>query len=175
MTGAPPPTAGPLKVLVAGIDPGQKGGIAVFDKISERLQFCIPMPVVEKTVGKSIRLRTDYTGIVDVVRFFVELGVRLVVIEDVGAGFGASGRQLGENVGAIRMSVHASSLRYEFISPGVWKKAMAAPAKKSESFARAEQLFPEDRGMLKGPRKGKHDGMAEAAMIAAYGSRKLVD
>jgi predicted peroxiredoxin len=162
------------QVLVAGVDPGQKGGIAIVNKASERIVFCTAMPVFEKKVGKTMRLRLDYGGLDELVDMMVDLGVSLLACENVGAGFGASGRELGEFVGALRMATYKALLRVEFVPAAKWKKELGAPADKKESYFRAEQLFPNDREALKGVKGGKHDGKAEAAMIALYGCRKLV-
>jgi len=159
--------------LIAGVDPGQKGGIAIVEKQSERLVYATPMPCFEKKVGKTMRQRLDYDGLDQIVDFMVDLGVSLVVCENVGAGFGASGRELGEFVGALKMAAFKARLRVEFVSPGRWKKELGVPAEKAGACMRAEALFPIDRERLRGPKSGRHDGMAEAAMIALYGCRKL--
>lgn len=162
------------KVLVAGIDPGQKGGIAIVDKISERLVMCLPLPYVNREVNKKTRLRLDYGALDDLLVYMCDTGVVLTAIENVGAGFGASGRELGEGIGAIRMSMHIHEMRWESVPVSRWKKEMAAPADKTESFFRAQMIFSKDRDMMLGPKNGKHDGKAEAAMIALYAARKLV-
>lgn len=58
---------------------------------------------------------------------------------------------------------------YTFISPRVWKTAMKCPAEKQAARMRATQLLPQhaDNWPLK-----KHDGRAEAALIAVYGFNK---
>lgn len=167
------PAPAAAKILVAGVDPGQKGGIALVDKISERIELIWPMPMFEKKIGKTMRLRLDYGGLDDLISLMVALGVELLVCENVGAGFGASGRELGEGIGALKMATYKAELRVEFVPVARWKKEVGAPADKKESYFRAEALFPHDREKLKGPKGGKHDGKAEAAMIALYGCRKL--
>ena len=162
------------QILVAGVDPGQKGGIAIVDKISERIVLCVPMPMFEKKVGKTMRLRLDYGGLDGLIDLMVDLGVSLLTCENVGAGFGASGRELGEGIGALKMAAYKALLRVEFVPVARWKKELGTPADKKESYFRAEALFPLDREMLKGAKGGKHDGKAEAAMIALFGCRKLI-
>lgn len=165
----------PNRLLVAGVDPGQKGGIAIVDKLSERLQFCVAMPMFEKQIGKTKRLRMDIGELDRLIDFMVDLGVVMIVHENVGAGFGASGRELGEGIGLFKAFCYKAKMRMEPVPVVKWKKEMAAPADKTESFFRAEMLFPHDREMLRGSKGGKHDGKAEAAMIALYGCRKLVE
>lgn len=167
------PAPAAAKVLVAGADPGQKGGVVIVDKISERVELAYVMPMFEKKIGKTMRLRLDYGGLDDLVDLMVSLGVVLLVCENVGAGFGASGRELGEGIGALKMAAYKAELRVEFVPVARWKKEVGAPADKKESYFRAEALFPHDRDAFKGPKGGKHDGKAEAAMIALYGCRKL--
>uniref|UniRef100_A0AB74UHB5 Uncharacterized protein n=1 Tax=Caulobacter phage BL57 TaxID=3348355 RepID=A0AB74UHB5_9VIRU len=55
------------------------------------------------------------------------------------------------------------------IKPQDWKRVTQTPADKSRAFARALQLFPRASGIFLGPRGGKKDGRAEAALLAFYG------
>jgi Holliday junction resolvasome RuvABC endonuclease subunit len=162
------------ELLVCGIDPGQHGGVAIVGARSERIKLAIPMPMRIKKVGKTSRLRPDMDGTEKLVRLLVEWDVALVVMEDTGAGYGASGKQLGIGIGILQTFLYQARLRTEEATPGKWKKAMVAPADKKEAFYRAECLFPEDKDKIRGPNGGKHDGKAEASLIALYGARHLL-
>jgi crossover junction endodeoxyribonuclease RuvC len=57
-----------------------------------------------------------------------------------------------------------------FVSPAKWKRALGVPSVKDGARARASQLLPQasSRWPLK-----RHDGRAEAALLALYGLRSL--
>lgn len=154
---------------VAGIDPGQKGAICVVDSHTERIEFICDMPMVTVTIGGKQRSRTDIDGLQSVFSTLSIFDVELLVLENVGAGFGQNGRVLGENVGLIKMAAHIYKVRVEMRTPGVWKKALRVPADKIEACQRAEALFTNDVHKLRGPKGGRSDGRAEAALLALYG------
>jgi len=157
-----------------GIDPGQHGGVAVIGARSERIKMVMPMPMRVKKVGKTSRLRADMDGTEKLVSLLKDWDVALVVMEDTGAGYGASLKQLGIGIGILQAFLYLARLRLEEVTPAKWKKAMTAPQEKKEAFYRAECLFPEDKDRLRGPHGGKHDGKAEAALIGLYGARYLL-
>jgi crossover junction endodeoxyribonuclease RuvC len=57
-----------------------------------------------------------------------------------------------------------------FVAPATWKRALQVPAAKDGARARASQLLPAAAGHWP---LVKHDGRAEAALIALYGLRFL--
>lgn len=165
----PPPWAKPLPAaLVAGVDPGLKGGVSIVAETG-RLQSCVEMPTYDKLFGKKVRQRLDIAALDDMLMVMQGIGVEMLVCEDVGAGYGTSGRQLGEQIGVLKALCYKLEFRFEMATPTKWKKAMLVPADKREACWRAEALFPHDRDMLLGPRGGRHDGKAESAMVALYG------
>jgi hypothetical protein len=171
----PAPWGKPLaERLVAGIDPGQTGGVSIVDATTERLKLSIIMPVFTKEIGKKKRRRLDISAMDSTIQIMVDLGVLLLVVENVGAGFGIGGRELGEACGIIKALAYKAGLQTEWILATKWKKSLVVPADKIEAFYRAEALFPQDRVMIRGERGGRHDGKAESAMIALYGCRNLL-
>ena len=161
-------------VLCAGIDLGLSGAIALIDASNERVFSVCPMPIVMRKVGKTNRKRLDYDGLWKLIGMCVDLGATMFCYEIPGAGFGAGGRELGEQVGAFRAFCHVANVRTEQVTPGKWKQALQVPADKKEACLRAEILFPKDREKLRGERGGRADGKAEAAMIGLYGVRKYI-
>lgn len=162
------------KRLVAGVDTGIKGGVSIVNATTERLESCMHMPLREQTVGGKIRYRMDIGGIDELINLMAVLGVEVVVVENPGAGFGAGGRELGEGLGIWRALLWKAEMRIELPTAAKWKKAMVCPANKKEACFRAETLFPRDRDkLLSDPRRLRHDGKSESAMIALYGCRLL--
>ena len=65
----------------------------------------------------------------------------------------------------------AMSIPYLEVRPATWKKSMGVVSEKGTSILRCEQLFP-GVNLLRTPRcTKKHDGMAEALLIAEYARR----
>jgi hypothetical protein len=162
--------------LVMGVDPGLNGAYSILDSADPHhvLDYG-DMPTVDKTVGRSKRKRTDLVGVEMMVDTVNYIGVRLVVIEDTGVRPRQAGqKELGINIGILQYAFHHARVRTELIVPNVWKKALRAPADKDEAVNRAIELFPNSREIFFGPKGGRKDGRAEAAMIALYGCKNLL-
>jgi len=160
-------------VLIAGIDPGLDGAIVAYDADAGTLLAPWDMPTYSKLVARRERRRLDLVEIDKVIETLVLIGVDVVWIEDVaGRGNQVGGGQLSYGVGVLHAFCVARRLRYEVISPGAWKARLRAPAGKEGATQRAEALFPKQRALFRGPKGGKMDGRAEAAMIAFYGAMR---
>jgi hypothetical protein len=165
--------------MFGGVDLGANGAFTVLDYGNPdrpRLLWVVPIPNVMRTVNKMARKRLDYEAVLVQLKWATEeLGVLLWTVENPGAGFGAGGRVLGEQIGAFNMAAHVLSLRVEWVTASSWKgkAGLSVPADKTEACLRADQLFPHDREKLRGPKGGRDDGKAEAAMIGLYGARKF--
>jgi len=170
---APWERSGALR-LFCGVDLGAKGALSVIDPVAVRVMCVLPMPAVKTKVGKTDRSRLDYEGLARMLDYLEGMGVELFIAENPGAGYGAGGRQLGEQVGAFKAFVHEKRLRVEWVTPGQWKKALKVPADKREAILRAEAIFPHDREKFKGSRGGQSDGKAEASMIGLFGGQRAL-
>ncbi len=98
--------------------------------------------------------------------------IREVWLEQVGTrpGEGAVGAfSFGRGYGLLRGVCAANFLTIIDVTPATWKAAMKVRGDKDESRARASALFPR-HGQLW---PLKHDGRAEAVLIAAHGMRQL--
>lgn len=95
--------------------------------------------------------------------------IELIVVEKVTSSpqMGvASSFRFGETFGAIRGVVAALEVRVEYVAPAIWKRALKVSADKDKARMRAQELMPACRAAW--PLK-KHDGRAEAALLAWYG------
>lgn len=147
---------------IIGIDPGAKGAIARF--VNGKLDAIRDMPTVEHK-GKQ---RVDGAAVGAIVR---ELAPDHAYMERVGAMPGqgvVSMFSFGKAAGIVEGALGALLVPLTLITPAQWKVAMRVPADKGGARARASQLIP--AGASYWPLV-KHDGRAEAAMIALYGSR----
>lgn len=146
-----------MKIL--GIDPGMSGALAYYDG-QELLIW--DMPTFEKERGQDLDLHK-------LAAYFKESDAEHVYLEKTVAMPKISGKaaySMGKSEGALIMACVALRCPYTLTRPAEWKKAMACPADKDSARQRASQLLPQyaHNWDLK-----KHDGRAEAALIALYG------
>lgn len=150
---------------VLGVDPGLSGALALLEPVGGSLTvFDIP------TLQIGTKRRIDEYALA---RIIDDLSERIgeVWLEQVGPrpGEGAVGAfSFGRGYGLIRGICAASFLPIHDVTPAVWKRDLRVTGDKDEARARASALFPRHAGAW--PLK-KHDGRAEAAMIALYGAR----
>lgn len=154
---------------VLGVDPGGYGALALLDGMS--LKHLADMPVFQVTRGKGVKRDLDVHGLA---RLLDDWKPDACFFEQVGGMEGdspSSAFTFGRIAGAAEALVKRSGARFEFVMPHVWKKAMGLiGTAKDDSRAKATNLWPAraDAFALK-----KHDGRAEAALLAEFGRRKL--
>lgn len=141
--------------LILGIDPGAKGALAVLD--TDTLQ--VQTRDLSKDMGDIDAALTDLPK------------VKLCALEQLHAGPQMGRKAIAvmfEQYGAIKMALHARGIPTFTTRPLEWKKSLNIPRDKDAARARASQFFPDcaDQWPLK-----KHDGRAEAALIAWYGRK----
>lgn len=166
--------------FILGIDPGSSGAFVVYCSDTRRVVSCDDIPVWYQTVGKRKRKRIDAIALAELFDQYDMMGVELVVMEAVGGRTGqgaAAGFVFGYGVGMIYMACLYSRLIVETIPPASWKRIMNVPGKTkaddSAIIARADEMFPHDRHLFRGPKGGKLVDRAEAAMIAKFGAEHV--
>jgi hypothetical protein len=158
------------------IDPGVSGALALIlsDGGSARVVAVRDMPiaVTSKTDGK-LRRRVDPKGLAMALS---DLGAMAkgklanAYVEHVHAspGMGVTGAfSFGHTLGTIEAVVRLSGLDVVLVSPTQWKRALNVPADKKEASAAATLTF----GTAEHWPLAKHNGRAEAALIAHYAAR----
>lgn len=156
-------------MIVVGIDPGLDGAIAFYDRLSNTLIGVGDMPTYTVSSGKR---RVDPYALTTMLR---ACAPSIVVLEQVASrpkqGV-ASAFNFGVGFGSVIGVCAGLGLRLERVTPGAWKSAMRIPvgSDKKYSLFHASQLFGNDTFW---PLKG-HDGRAEAALLARYGSDFLL-
>lgn len=152
-------------MIVLGIDPGLSGAVAYLDR---GLLALHDMPVTERKVNGKLKRQIDPYALADLIRR--QGHVDLVVVEQVGAMPGqgvTSSFNFGFTAGCIQGVVAASGLSLRTVSPQVWKRHYGLLGQgKDASRAEASRRLPAHAPCwyLK-----KHDGRAEAALLALYG------
>ena len=147
-------------MILAGIDPGASGALAIWD--GHRVTL-LDVPKVGNEPDEQA--------------WAIEWGMRLpwvdhIWVEQVGAmpGQGVTSMfNFGDRFGFVKALAYAAGVPVSFVRPNIWKKGVGiiAKADKGASRIRASQLFPQHADMWK---LVKHDGRAEALLIAYYGS-----
>lgn len=149
-------------MIYIGIDPGQKGGIAViYDELEEPEITVVPYSDME--LIERCEALTGLPGVrccLEAVHAMPKQGVR-------------STFTFGESYGYIRGVLEANRISYQVIPPERWKKEFGLNTDKKKSVAVCKALFP-DVSLLPTERsRVDSDGMAEALLMAEYARRKL--
>lgn len=153
------------------IDPGLNGAIAVWRPQSGDL-FVEDMPTLTLNRSGKDKRSVDAVSLNLVLRRLCrDYEIGLALIEQSGArpneGLGsahANGRNWGTAYGALT----AREAPVEIVPPLVWKRDMGCPRDKDGARARASALLPKHAEFW---RLAKHDGRAEAALMALYAER----
>lgn len=154
-------------VMIMGIDPGLKGGVAFYD--GDTLSV-YATPVLSETFIKkgktSKRNIMDLSTMSDIIK---QHNPTHGFLEKVSAmpGQGVTGMfRFGTNYGEYRGIMAGLGVSWTEVLPQKWKKAYALSSDKNPSLILARELFPDN---INDFRLIKHDGLAEAALIAKFG------
>lgn len=151
---------------IMGIDPGLSGALSFYDGYE---LIVYDMPTHEISVGGKKRNHLDVLGLRQII---IDQRPDHAFIERVHAlpGNGTvSSFSYGYGIGIIDAVVMCCGVPFTHVTPQAWKKAMGCPADKDGARQRASQLMPQFAHNW--PLK-KHDGRAESALIALYGSQR---
>lgn len=151
--------------MIAGIDPGFSGAIALLH--GERLTV-LDLPIVKIRDKKQI----DAKLFSRFIRTYAP-SIKAAVIEDVhsmpGQGVSSTFR-FGYNAGVLYGVLSANSIKTIKVAPAVWKSSFGLTRDKRKSLELARKLFPKYKEFFK---LAKHDGRAEAALIALFGQQRI--
>jgi crossover junction endodeoxyribonuclease RuvC len=156
-------------MIVAGIDPGKSGALAITYPDGSVQAFDVPRV---KLKGKDVpawqEWQRSWSGAFDFA------GVDLVVIEDVAARPGQGVTSMftfGRTLGFAHALAVASGASVQMVTPSVWKgKLGLLNSSKEASREKATALYPKSVGLLD---RVKDDGRAEAILLAHYGRKFL--
>jgi hypothetical protein len=154
--------------VYAGVDPGKYGAIAVVNKRAVLEIHDFPLDGKQPDLEKLARILTG-------------IGSRYAyleaVIEDVGT-YSHDGRRgaftFGENKGFWKLGLTMIGIDPQVVKVEVWKKCVLGRVHhtdKETSIKTAKLLFPNSAEWL---RLKKHDGRADAILLAEYARRVAV-
>jgi len=146
-------------MIVAGIDPGLGGAIAVMNEC--RHCETSDMPTMGEGTQRMINAH-------EVARFLTERDVEFAVVEEVSAmpkqGVSSTFRFGGAYYG-ILCTLQVLGIPYQVVRPAAWKKAMGVPADKEVCRRKAIELLPKAAQQFA---RKKDDGRAEAALLCLW-------
>jgi len=149
--------------IVMGVDPGISGAIA----------FYFPM-VPGRIAVDDVPVAGGEINVAELARLIRIHRPTMAVIERVSAMPGqgvASMFNFGRSYGDVRGVIGALDVPLHFVTPQKWKKHFGLSSDKDQSRLRAIRLFP---AVAESFKLKKHDGRAEAALIALYGAEVLM-
>lgn len=154
-------------MYVLGIDPGLKGGIAIWNG-STLIVYPTPTYQVSfiKNGKKQNRSEMDLIRVCEIIR---EHTPDRAILEKVTArpGQGVTSMfRFGQNLGQYQGILTSIGIPTEEITPQPWKKHYGLGSEKYASLELAKELFPGHDKIFK---LKKNDGLAEAALMAKYG------
>lgn len=157
-----------MKTVILGADQGKRGALAFFEPETGALDIH-DMPLAKDGRGRQVIDRVALALLLD------RQDISHAWVEQVGVmpGEGAVGAfSFGLGCGLLLGILAANFIPTTLVTPQVWKRTLRVPADKSAARLRASELLP--RHASNWPLV-KHDGRAEAALIALYGARVLAE
>jgi crossover junction endodeoxyribonuclease RuvC len=155
-------------MIIIGIDPGLSGAIVSIDTVNPLENIVHDIPTFTVTVKDGQRRKIDIHKLQQILKNEKADHVYLENVHAMPKQGVASMFSMGVNLGVIEASIVAAGLPYTTVPAMVWKKVMQCPKDKDAARRRASQLLP---AMAHNWDLKKHDGRAEAAIIALYGLR----
>jgi crossover junction endodeoxyribonuclease RuvC len=147
---------------IMGVDPGVTGAIAFYYPVISRISvYDVPLAGGEIDAPNLAALIKNYNP-------------SLAIIERVSAmpkNGAVSMFNFGRSYGDVRGVVGALNIPLHLVSPQKWKKHFGLSSDKDQSRMLAIRMFPTVAEHFK---LKKHDGRAEAALIAKYGAEVLM-
>lgn len=147
--------------LVIGIDPGLSGAISILDPAGDMVS------VTDLPIIRDLKLAWVDGGALQSI-ILDALGGRTAraIVERVSSMPGqgiASSFQFGVGFGSILSVLQTLHISIEFVTAAVWKRSYGLSKDKHASLHKARLTFPTAELHL-----AKHDGRAEALLIARY-------
>lgn len=149
---------------ILGIDPGISGAVAFYFPDAGNRVAVEDVPVAGGEISAP--------HLASMIRRY---SPTMAVIEKVSAMPGqgvVSMFNFGRSYGDVRGVVGALNIPLHFVSPQKWKKHFGLSSEKDQSRMLAIRMFPSVSEHFK---LKKHDGRAEAALIALYGAEVILN
>lgn len=151
---------------VMGIDPGNKGAVAILTDAGELVEVW-DMPTLEVKVGKATKTRISAQLLAHELRNWDNvLRCHMEAVSSSPQMGVSSAFAFGEGFGVVKGVLAALQIPLVLVPPAKWKRDMGLNQSKDGSRALAIAKWPRHAGEFK---LVKHDGRAEAALIGLWG------
>lgn len=152
-------------MLHAGIDPGLDGAIAL---IGDGVLSIHDMPTFAVTTNGKLRRQLDLSALANIFRAQPIAGACIEEPSSMPKDGVIQAFKFGFNCGVPQAMAAAFQIPVRLVRPNAWKAAFGLTGDKDMSRKRASEIMPKFAHLW--PLK-KHDGRAEAALLALYGTR----
>ena len=155
-------------IRVIGIDVGNNGAIALI--VDGRLEQVVDMPIVEIQRGKTVKRQVSAQALVGIIKDMQPTHAAVEKVASMPNQGVASMFAFGRSAGVIEGVLAALEVPVSYVQPAVWARTMNKGYGKDASRHRAMELHPDKQEWFK---LVKHDGRAEAVLIAMWGMKQL--
>jgi crossover junction endodeoxyribonuclease RuvC len=155
-------------IRCCGIDVGNNGAIALI--VDGRLERVEDMPIVEIQRGKTVKRQVSAQALVGIIKNMQPTHAAVEKVASMPNQGVASMFAFGRSAGVIEGVLAALEVPVSYVQPAVWARTMNKGYGKDASRHRAMELHPEKQEWFK---LVKHDGRAEAVLIAMWGMKQL--
>lgn len=155
-------------IRYCGIDVGNNGAIALI--VDGRLERVEDMPIVEIQRGKSVKRQVSAQALVGIIKDMQPTHAAVEKVASMPNQGVASMFAFGRSAGVIEGVLAALEVPVSYVQPAVWARTMNKGYGKDASRHRAMELHPDKQEWFK---LVKHDGRAEAVLIAMWGEKQL--
>lgn len=151
---------------VMGIDPGNKGAVAILTDAGELVEVW-DMPTLEVKVGKATKTRISAQLLAHELRNWDNvLRCHMEAVSSSPQMGVSSAFAFGEGFGVVKGVLAALQIPLVLVPPAKWKRDMGLNQSKDGSRALAIAKWPRHAGEFK---RVRDDGRAEAALIGLWG------
>lgn len=165
--------------LILGVDPGANGALAFYSPSPNTHPHQAPanltitdIPSTFVKLNGKQSLRIDIASLSQIIDTYSK-SITFAVVEDVHSSpmMGvASSFNFGFSAGIIQGILAANFIPIKKIRPAAWKKELNLTHDKNATRKRASEIWPQFKHLWP---LAKHDGRAEAALLALLGERIL--
>jgi crossover junction endodeoxyribonuclease RuvC len=155
-------------IRYCGIDVGNNGAIALI--VDGRLERVEDMPIVEIQRGKTVKRQVSAQALVGIIKDMQPTHAAVEKVASMPNQGVASMFAFGRSAGVIEGVLAALEVPVSYVQPAVWARTMNKGYGTDASRHRAMELHPDKQEWFK---LVKHDGRAEAVLIAMWGMKQL--
>lgn len=165
--------------MFLGVDPGLTGALSVYDPARNLVLSVLNIPTLTIKRNNKTKSSVDIHRVVSIVKelaaLYPGISAYLELVGPMSKQGVSSVWSFSRTDTAVETALIAAGVPITRVTPQVWKRALGCTADKDQTVLRANQLMPASAHEWAPVRlvRDKEDckGLAEASLIAYYGSR----